>query len=513
VAQAQSSDAFRDSFVDCLTVVPEWNRLITELAETSAKGHSTILVTGPKGSGKSTFCRLLANRWITGLQQPDDARSNGVAFLDLDPGQPEFAPPGTMSLLHLALPNLSPPFCHAIINRNSRNRTVRSHALAAITPAQDSDHYLECALDLLAEYHRTLRGRCPLIINTPGWIQGSGLDLLCELIQRMRPASVIYLSEEGPAETVDGLSEACGATPLMTLPSQPSEYVARTPLHLRTMQTMSYFHQDPNTQGASQTQWDPRPLPDVAPWVVSYAGPGRGFFGIVFYDYSPPAHLVAEALNGTIVALVRIEDKAAFRMTVKACNAENVDTGSEQEDASDSQTGSSEKVDAASNRDLVVPSREHLPLVRMADGATLDPKHSSLVALALIRGIDVLNKSLHLLAPLDEQTLRAVADQPQSYVFVAGRFETPTWAYTEDLLSQSGNSASRDYEGQTQDPGSDTGLTDRLGPERETGNSQQSLETTGHPWVEVLRGDQKRAVGSRVWRVRRDLGRTASDAA
>jgi polynucleotide 5'-hydroxyl-kinase GRC3/NOL9 len=27
------------------------------------------------------------------------------------------------------------------------------------------------------------------------------------------------------------------------------------------------------------------------------------------------------------------------------------------------------------------------------------------------------------------------------------------------------------------------------------------------PWVEMLHGSQKRAVGSKVWRVRRDLGR------
>ena len=28
------------------------------------------------------------------------------------------------------------------------------------------------------------------------------------------------------------------------------------------------------------------------------------------------------------------------------------------------------------------------------------------------------------------------------------------------------------------------------------------------PWVETLQGSQGRGVGSRVWRVRRDLGRT-----
>jgi polynucleotide 5'-hydroxyl-kinase GRC3/NOL9 len=32
-------------------------------------------------------------------------------------------------------------------------------------------------------------------------------------------------------------------------------------------------------------------------------------------------------------------------------------------------------------------------------------------------------------------------------------------------------------------------------------------EYTQTPWVEMLHGNQKRSVGSRVWRVRRDLGK------
>jgi polynucleotide 5'-hydroxyl-kinase GRC3/NOL9 len=47
-------------------------------------------VTGSKGSGKSAFARLLVN---TLLSQGHRV----VAYLDLDPGQPEFTPPVSAS--------------------------------------------------------------------------------------------------------------------------------------------------------------------------------------------------------------------------------------------------------------------------------------------------------------------------------------------------------------------------------------------------------------------------------
>ena len=31
------------------------------------------------------------------------------------------------------------------------------------------------------------------------------------------------------------------------------------------------------------------------------------------------------------------------------------------------------------------------------------------------------------------------------------------------------------------------------------------------PWIEVLRGSEKRPIGSKVWRVRRDLGKNIGD--
>jgi polynucleotide 5'-hydroxyl-kinase GRC3/NOL9 len=56
----------------------------------------TASVKGPKGSGKSTFTRMLVNRLLL--------RHKQVAYLDCDTGQTEFTPPGMVSLHILSEP-------------------------------------------------------------------------------------------------------------------------------------------------------------------------------------------------------------------------------------------------------------------------------------------------------------------------------------------------------------------------------------------------------------------------
>lgn len=59
-----------------------------------------VAVTGSKGSGKSAFARLLVNHLLN--QGQGQGQGQGlVAYLDLDPGQPEFTPPvGNLLTFH-----------------------------------------------------------------------------------------------------------------------------------------------------------------------------------------------------------------------------------------------------------------------------------------------------------------------------------------------------------------------------------------------------------------------------
>jgi len=468
-------------------------------------------VCGPKSSGKSTFSRLLANRLVTEDSRPRNKSWPGVAVLDIDPGQPEFSTPGHLSLVHVNQPNLSPPFCRPFSDRGN-TKVIRSHALASVSPAADPDHYVECVLDLYATYQRSLKGRCPLIINTPGWVQGTGLDLLTELVAKLRPSGVIYMSLDGPEETVEGLKSAMRGAAFTELPSQPSEYTSRTALHLRTMHTMSYFHIDTASLNQEHLRWGSEPLIAAPPLLVRYGGRGRGILGVMCYDYQPPLHLLAEALNGNLVSIVEIEDKAAFeRLQNSKSRGDDaqVEDGTAMdldEDSGDDGPG----IDMSSiEESLVKRSPEGLPLLHNPSGRALDPRYSQVVGTALIRGIDTEQRTLQLLCPLPLDTIDRVTKAGHQIVLVSGKLDSPSWAYTEDLYKRAFNSTSRN-EAEDEPMESTEADTDEDASDAQGDDPNGQEEQPGIPWVEVLRGNQKRAVGSRVWRVRRDLGRSGN---
>ncbi|KAK4176482.1 hypothetical protein QBC36DRAFT_311050 [Triangularia setosa] len=442
---------------------PEWNRKLAALVAMKRKGTSPIFfLCGPKSSGKSTFGKLLANRLITDRAGNKNAPWSPVYVLDIDPGQPEFGPSGVISLVKLTNPNLQPPFCHPTLE--PVQSIIRSHAIAAVTPALDPEHFIECVIDLFTTYQTSQpQGkRPPLVVNTPGWIQGLGLDILSDLIKAIKPTEVVYMSTEGPEETVSGLRSAVSSNPppspaiFSTLPSQNITETlspSRIPLSLRTMQTLSYFHLPPSP--TPFPTWNPTPLSHIRPWRVRYTGPDRGFRGILCYDYQPTPNILAEAINGMILALVRIDDKAALR-------------GLE---------------------DVVEAGKEKIPLINNPMGKTIDPRFSRLVGLVLVRGVDGRRGEVQVLTPVKMEGVGVEKGEGEGLVLVMGKFDTPSWSYTEDLYL-------KDFKDGREDGDSDGegGGDDR--PEQEV------------PWVQRLHGSQNRGAGATVWRVRRDLGRS-----
>lgn len=463
---------------------PEWNKKLSSLVGLGTNGAAfTTLVCGPKSAGKSTFSRILTNRLVTRRPKASgstsDPRQLGVAVLDLDPGQPEYALPGTLSLVHVTQPNLSPPFAHPSLE-SSAFRVMRCHSLASVSPASDPDCYKECAIDLYNEYQKTLN-YIPLIINTPGWILGTGLELLDDIISYTSPNEVVYMSEEGPADTVDVL-QAATKNIFSTLPSQTAEFTARTGVHLRAMQTMSYFHSKaPDTSqavGRRGQRWDSSPLTNVVPWRVQYAGQRSGVVGVLSYDYQSPPELLADTINGTVLAAVEIEDYKAYR---GLCDPGSTSPG-------------------------VSRTPEGIPFIQNPDDSTLDPRYSQTIGLVLVRGIDVDKQSFQLITPIPLQRVQNIRKAWRHIVLVNGKFDTPNWAYTEDLYQRSADEevGTRALEVEQQDTSDDDS-------DMEPENVEEASDMTAVPWVEVLKGHEKRPVGSKVWRVRRDLGRNPSE--
>lgn len=328
-------------------------------------------------------------------------------------------------------------------------------------------------MDLYSSYQSSHKD-WPLLINTPGWIQGTGLSLLMDLISKIRPTEVIYMSEDGPEDTVDGLKSACTSIPFTSLPSQSSEYTSRTALHLRHMQAMSYFHMDLELSQSSAIQWDSEPLMSKPPLLLQYSEGDSGILGVMCYGYHPGPELLADSIDGTIIAIVEIEDRRAFWSTTQASKR------------SEEESGEPHVEKPEDVKSLIQQTPEQIPYIRC--GTTLSPRFSRCLGLALVRGIDVHQALFALLSPVSLSELAG-----KEVVLVSGKFDVPTWAYTEDHYNRTSKR--------------DNGQIDNRGLLGEV--DQGGGELTGDiPWVESLHGGQKRVVGSKAWRVRRDLGRS-----
>ncbi|KAI4178319.1 MAG: hypothetical protein LQ348_005631 [Seirophora lacunosa] len=436
----------------------DWQALIAALTSLShAQQNKTLLVCGPKGSGKSTFSKMLTNALLTIRQKPSDTNNSSrdtpvVAFLDVDPGQPEFSPPGEICLVQLLRCNLGPSFSHPVALDNGV-QLVRAHHIGSISPKNDPQHYSRCVLDLIRHYKQMLvqYPSCPLIVNTAGWIQGTGLELLEDFIGRIGPTDIIYTSTQGPSEVVETISKAAteASIPLHFLVSQPAEVASRNAADLRMMQTMSYFHLDELEKG--NLRWNATPINEMAPMSVHYAGPNQALFGVLLQCHELEPECVAQILEGCIVGLVVVEDNAALQQVIEGHDSRA--SSSEENSNDDHDDNVSPPSDSADPDPMPLSFKEarnynHIPsLPRTPDQIPYIPFRSSLtpplppaytysIGQALVDSIEPYTQTLNLITPVPSSTLNALHDQRKRIILVRGNLETPTWAYKEDLYMQ-----------------------------------------------------------------------------
>ncbi len=282
------------------------------------------MVCGLKGTGKSTFCRVLANSMLSvrgnlrkesyGFVQRDHLGANGIAFLDLDPGQPEFSPPGEVTLMYMRQFNLGVPYTHPAIGLSQPNRVIRAHHIGAVSAQDNPDHYCKCALDLFRRYRILLSQdpSCPLIINYSGWVTATGLEVLVELIKRMSLTDIVYTNKMGPAEVAGTLSEtarAAGITFQSLVSLQPPVFT-KAASDFRMMQALSYFHlAEPE---GIHLGWNSSPLHEVAPLAVRYSGASQDIFAVMILGEEQDPELYGDLLEGSIVGVVVLEDDTAI---------------------------------------------------------------------------------------------------------------------------------------------------------------------------------------------------------
>lgn len=148
---------------------------------------SSILIAGSKGSGKSTFARFAVNRILNSHNQ--------VAFLDLDPGQPEFNLPGTISLYVVDKYLFGPPEHQTKILDNEFNKSV---FYGSPSVGDNLDFFMQCVAQVLTN----IPNNTYLVINSFGWIKDLGFDIHQKLIEILKPGAtiVVHKSDEKPEE-------------------------------------------------------------------------------------------------------------------------------------------------------------------------------------------------------------------------------------------------------------------------------------------------------------------------
>ncbi len=361
---------------------------LTVKSNVSKPPKPRIMAVGAKSSGKSTSNRLLCNKILSWTP------IHKCYYLDIDPGQPEFGPPGIISLVEVAVPLLGPTFTHPASPLSPDHMVVYKHAIAASSFKDDPEHYKACVLDLAKHVDK----RYPLIINSCGWVAGLGASVLADLAQDLDVSDIIVM-EPVDSSLAESFQQCTPSVALHRIARRPPRPSARTPAEQRAMQTMAYFHSKHIAVEDAHLRWSGKPISRVRPWVVSYAGDTPDIIAVMSYGQNPTPEFLCEVLDGAIVAINEVDEEAALDL--------------------------SERTDRTPEGLPFVASDHH------GISPTLPPSQSNCLGLALVRGIDTENKQLHLVTPIPENHVENLAER--KIVLVRGSFDPPEWAYLEDL--------------------------------------------------------------------------------
>ncbi|KAE9608478.1 putative polynucleotide 5'-hydroxyl-kinase [Lupinus albus] len=167
----------------------QWSEAAESIAHCSTSTPPIVLICGAKNCGKTTFSRHLLNVLLNTGQYK-------VAYLDTDVGQPEFTPPGFLSLtiVDRVTPDLKIPCLKT---------PERCLFFGDVSSKTDPSTYLNYLFAIYGYFRKEYctsskeeyppRTKLPLIVNTPGWVKGVGYDVLVEMLKYICPTHVVKI--------------------------------------------------------------------------------------------------------------------------------------------------------------------------------------------------------------------------------------------------------------------------------------------------------------------------------
>ncbi|EEP81967.1 conserved hypothetical protein [Uncinocarpus reesii 1704] len=501
-----------------------WSIAIKALSGRGA--NLRVMTCGPKGSGKSTFNKYLLNHLLSPIPSHGGSSSSndGVAYLDLDPGQPEFSPPGQVYLAHLQTPVLGPSFSHPALISANEGSIIKSHYIGATSPKDDPDHYILCVMDLLNRYRILLQSypRCPLIINYSGWIFGQGLEIATWFAKSLDLSDVVYTSIQGPEEVIIPLQAAATevGVPVTTIPSQPTEYATRSSSQLRSMHMLSYFHR--SQRHADIPVWSALPIHYHHSMSVKYAGETQGILGVMVTGFRhDPAHL-HDLLDGSIVGIVAVEDpdtlpKPTDTTTLPATNHQERAANHSDPDQDVPMDDANPVASPGDHPFITRAPHTNLPYLFIGNGTCtpLDPASSYSLGLALIRSIDTDSQTIQLTTPIDPRALRRALDLGHRIVLVRGNLDNPNWALSEEYFAaRSAQRRQRRLRAALKgDSEGDAEVRARYAEKSRRLAERVRRATKGVPWMGLVRheGEKGRHGGAGLWKLKKFAQAGGSD--
>lgn len=190
-----------DSLIDCefkVFLSPSapttafWIKIMIDIIQSE---YPTLMVSGSKNVGKSTFCRIFS--FITKSHLLAKGRDEDVYVADFDIGQPEYGPPGTMSLTKLRVgtdPN--PPSSKLI----SECDITSQQFIGTISMADFPRLYIDGIKKLKEELSSVFDDNI-VIINCPGWTKSFGTNALRNICETFNPTHVVEIIPQNSSVT------------------------------------------------------------------------------------------------------------------------------------------------------------------------------------------------------------------------------------------------------------------------------------------------------------------------
>lgn len=183
-------------------VFQEWQNLssLTQDLESFLTGGKEdkairVLVCGASGTGKSTLTRYLVNHLLL--------HKTRVVLIDTDVGQPEMNPPGLLAAHAVSDFRLGAP------TSSIRSVPISARFLGETTPREEPDLYSRLAKEVIEEAIAFAdTNDYATVINSDGWVNGVGAELLHHVAEASRPTHIVQLKFPDQSEK-QSITEVC----------------------------------------------------------------------------------------------------------------------------------------------------------------------------------------------------------------------------------------------------------------------------------------------------------------